>query len=300
MTARIRRPAPSHPAIRFHALAIGLIVGAAPAAGGTPADNPPNAAGIDAAPFTQVIPGTTVELRFAPIPAGTLTRLDPEAPSRPVAVEIAGFYMSVTEITWDAYDIFVFALDQPDPTRPGDADLVARPSKPYLPPDRGFGHSGYPALSMTHHAAEQFCVWLSAKTGLTCRLPTEDEWEFACRAGSTDAYCFGSDPEALASYAWHADSSEWTTHPVATLEPNAFGLYDTHGNAAEWANGTDGTPVVCGGSYLSDPADVAATSRERQTRDWQASDPQIPRSTWWLSDATHVGFRIVCEAPPAP
>jgi formylglycine-generating enzyme required for sulfatase activity len=245
--------------------------------------------------FIEVIPGTAVEIEMTPIPAGVVEVADPENPGAMVGVEIPAFFMSTTEITWDAYDVFVFALDQPDPTRPADADVVSRPSKPYLPPDRGFGHAGYPALSMTHHAAEQFCVWLSEKTGRRYRLATEDEWEHACRAGTAGEYTVGVDEGTLGEYAWHADNAEWTTHPVGTLKANAFGLFDMHGNAAEWVDGRDGEPVVCGGSYLDGAEDVTATSRQKQTRDWQASDPQIPRSRWWLSDAGHVGFRVVCE-----
>jgi len=256
--------------------------------------DPPEAA-TEIERFAQDIPGTAVEIEMVAIPAGTLTSADPADPERMVTVEIPAFYMSACEITWDSYDIFVFALDQADPSRPADADAVARPSKPYLPPDRGFGHAGFPALSMTHHAAEQFCVWLSSKTGRSYRLATEDEWEYACRAGSEGAYCFGDEVESLAEVAWFEGSSEWTTHEAATLKPNAFGLFDMHGNAAEWVQGRDGTPVVCGGSYLDAADAVTATSRQKQTRAWQASDPQIPRSRWWLADATHVGFRVVCE-----
>jgi len=277
--------------------AIGLGSGPCPAAAQQPdgATGTPPSAPAHVEPFVQGIPGTTVEIAMTPIPAGTLEVADPDNPDATITVEIAPFYMSTTEITWDVYDVFVFALDQPDPTRPDDADVISRPSKPYLPPDRGFGHAGYAALSMTHHAAEQFCVWLSAKTGRTYRLATEDEWEYACRAGSTGLYSFGDDAQSLSAHAWFEDNAQWTTHPVGKLEANTFGLFDMHGNAAEWIDGRDGTPLVAGGSFL-DPADqVTAASRQRQTRAWQASEPQIPRSKWWLSDATHVGFRIVCE-----
>lgn len=264
-------------------------------AGQTPRPNPPPATDFDS--FTQDIEGTTVQIDMLAIPVGTLRRPDPDNPGQQIEVEIPAFHMSSSEVTWDAYDIFVFALDQADPSRPDDVDVVARPSKPYVPPDRGFGHAGYAALSMTHHAAEQFCVWLSNKTGRTYRLATEDEWEYACRAGADTAYYFGDDAEQLADFAWFDQNAEWTTHAVASLEPNAFGLYDMHGNAAEWVQGREGTPLVCGGSYLDAADAVTATSREKPTRAWQASDPQIPRSRWWLADATHVGFRIVCETP---
>ncbi|MEZ6235436.1 MAG: formylglycine-generating enzyme family protein [Phycisphaerales bacterium] len=284
-----------------HLAAIGAIVGlAAATVSAQPAHAPSLPAPADAEPLepiTITIPGTAIDLTLIPLPAGSLTYAEMDHLDRPIKADIEPFYIATTEITWDLYDVFVFALDQPDPTTPDDADVVARPSKPYLPPDRGFGHAGYPALSMTHHAAEQFCIWLSNKTGLAFRLPTENEWEYACRAGADTAYCFGDDQRELADHAWYIDSADWTTHPVATLEASAFGLFDMHGNAAEWVNGRDGTPLVAGGSYLDEANAVAANSRERQTRDWQASDPQIPRSRWWLADATHVGFRVVCDGP---
>ena len=125
-------------------------------------------------------------------------------------------------------------------------DAESRPSHPYGAPDRGFGHDGYAAISETSRAAMQFCVWLSAKTGKKYRLPTEAEWEFACRAGGPGGKL---DREELKKVAWFWENSEEQPHPVGKKAPNAWGLYDMLGNVGEWAIGLDGKPVLCGGTW---------------------------------------------------
>jgi len=230
-------------------------------------------------PYSLTIQGTTVSFHMTPVQiAGTNKQ---------------SFWMSTTEVTWDVYDIFTFGLDEPAGTETKEVDGETRPSKPYIPPDRGFGHAGYPAISMTFKGAQTFCTWLSRKTGHTYRLPTEQEWELACRAGTKTRFSFGEDPAQLAGHAWHERNSEESPHPVGKLTPNALGLFDMHGNVAEWCVGPDGKPAARGGSYMDAAAEHSCAHRQIQTEEWNESDPQLPKSPWWLADCTWVGFRIV-------
>jgi sulfatase modifying factor 1 len=246
-------------------------------------------------PFSQLVPGTTVNLDMKPVPSDTSAGAKP-------------FWIASTETTWDMYDAYLFAMDRPetDPeTKADPPDAWTRPSKPYILMDRGFGHAGYPAISISYKGASEFCRWLGAKTKKHFRLPTESEWERACLARPVDAarpggvYCFGDDPSQLADYAWFKDDSEvemrLSTHPVAQKKPNALGLFDMHGNAAEWTAGPDGKGVVRGGSFKDAADAVTATARRLEDRKWNASDPQVPKSVWWLADGGFIGFRVACE-----
>ncbi len=235
----------------------------------------PWAAGCAAVPaqpaqFTEAIPGTTLNLEM---------------------VRVGDLWFSRTEVTWDLYDVFIYGLDRaPDDTGP---DAVTRPSKPYISMDRGFGRAGYPAISMSYRGAEAFCAWLSLKTGRRYRLPTGSEWRAACALGGV--------PEAEKDrFAWHRGNAGSKTHPVATSRADASGLFDMAGNAAEWCTGDNGEPLVLGGCYRDAAEGVGCGASARPSKDWNRSDPQIPKSVWWLADGGFVGFRVVCETDPRP
>ncbi len=91
-----------------------------------------------------------------------------------------------------------------------------------------------PVVNVDWYEARGYCSWLSLHGGLKVRLPTEEEWEFACRAGSDGAYCFGDDRDRLGGHAWYLVNSRARAHPVKSRRPNAWGLFDMHGNVLEW------------------------------------------------------------------
>lgn len=234
--------------------------------------------------YTVTIPGTAVSFEMVSVPGGT-TMVDTPNGGRTVAV--GPFWMGRMEVTWDLYDVYLYGFDEG--AGASGSDAVSRPSKPYVIPGAEFGHHGRPALAMTYHAATEFARWISVVTGHEYRLPTEAEWEYACRATAAE-------PEAeLAAHAWYWDNAESRTHPGGQRKPNGFGLFDMLGNVAEWVTGTDGEPVVMGGSYDDDAEDVHCGARRRQSPAWQATDPQLPKSSWWLTDAPFVGFRLLRE-----
>ena len=178
------------------------------------------------------------------------------------------------------------------------------------------GTDGYPAISMTQLSASKFCEWLSAMTGNYYRLPTEAEWEYACRAGSIGPYHFDENLDTLDDYAWYSKNSDGKYQKVGTKKPNNFGLFDMHGNVSEWtldqydpraySNQTDSIlynpynhakklypRVVKGGSFMNPDYRVRSATRYSSNKQWKKQDPQIPRSRWWHTDAQFLGFRVV-------
>jgi formylglycine-generating enzyme required for sulfatase activity len=300
------------------------------------ADDP---AAADMQPYTEQISGTDVKFDLVPIPGGEFLMGSPdseadrgedEGPQHPVRVE--PFWMGKTEVTWDLYDIWSFNLDiqrrklenlTPTELDP-QADAVTRPTKPYTDMTFGMGQRGYPAICMTQHAAKKFCEWLSAKTGHYYRLPTEAEWEYACRAGTTTAYSFGDDPADLDDFAWHYGNSNEKYQKVGKKKPNPWGLHDMHGNVSEWCLDkyeadfygkfdpmkvtesplclpmTEYPRVARGGSWDDDPPLLRSAARVSSSKDWKQQDPQIPQSVWYMTDALHVGFRVIrpLRVPP--
>jgi len=240
------------------------------------------------------IPGTTARLELVRVAGGTINVPNPKKAGALIAVRVKPFWIARTETCWEAYDPFVYGLPPSGKAKdPTGADAVARPSKPYIPPDLGWGHNGFPVINVTHHAGTQHCAWLSAVTGRRFRLPSVAEWEFACRAGS--AQPVKPTGPALDAVAWFEANSAGQTHAAGKKKPNAWGLFDMLGNAGEWASDLSGKPVLCGGSWSDGARYVHSGARAYQTSDWNASDPQMPKSKWWLSDGSFAGFRVICE-----
>jgi formylglycine-generating enzyme required for sulfatase activity len=100
--------------------------------------------------------------------------------------------------------------------------------------DRNWGRGTRPVINVSWDDAQRYVAWLSRMTGRPYRLLTEAEWEYAARAGTTTLYSFGDDAATLNDHGWNKDSSQGMTYPVGAKKPNAFGLYDVHGNANEW------------------------------------------------------------------
>lgn len=279
--------------------------------------------------YTEQIEHAGIGIDMLPIAGGKFTmgspgseagRAEDEGPQH--EVEIAPFWMAKTETTWEAYDVWGEKVDQLRrkftglalTERDAGADAVTRPTPPYTDMSFNMGKGKFPAICMTQHAARNYCKWLSKKTGRYYRLPTEAEWEFACRAGTTTAYSFGDDPAALGDYAWFGENSTGKYQRVGKKKPNPWGLHDMHGNVAEWvldqyiptvygdrkeAKNPLEVPktlyprIVRGGGFDHEPAQLRSAARMASAEEWSDQDPQVPRSIWYHTDALSVGFRVV-------
>lgn len=279
--------------------------------------------------YIEQIQGNDYKLPMQFIPSGSFKMGSPkfeqghfgdEGPQHQVSVD--GFWMGQFEITWDLYNLFVSReLDGNQISNAEDSEVnidvdgVSGATTPYVEMSFGMGIDNYPAICMTQLAAVKFCEWLSAMTGRFYRLPTEAEWEYACRAGTETAFSFGDDSSQLEEYAWYAENSNDKYQEVGSKKPNPWGLYDMHGNVAEWTldhyiptvygqriSGVsnplpEGQKVypktVRGGSWMDSPNRLRSAARRPSTKKWKKRDPQIPKSKWWHTDAPFVGFRVV-------
>ena len=171
------------------------------------------------ADYSQHCPGMVV------VPAGEFMmgspdsedkRKDDEGPLHKVAIA-APFAVSMHDVTFDQWDACVKA---------GGCKTVAS--------DSGWPRGRRPVINVNWNDAQEYAAWLSAMTGHPYRLLTETEWEYAARAGTQTRWSFGDDEAQLKDYAWYSENSESRTQPVGLKKPNAFGLYDMHGNVYQW------------------------------------------------------------------
>ncbi|MEX0986911.1 MAG: SUMF1/EgtB/PvdO family nonheme iron enzyme [Bacteroidales bacterium] len=295
--------------------------------------------------FTETIPLSAVDFKMKAIPGGTFTMgaaeddkfAGPdERPAREVSLD--PFFMGEIEVSWNEF--LTWYAQTSGEGRTTDVgmlegiDGLSGATPPYGNPDQGWGKGKRPAITMTHYAAEKYCEWLSLVTEKKYRLPTEAEWEYAARGGTTGTYFFegdvkdyagvglkarliGTDTSVINTYVTYALNSGGRSQLPRTARANPFGLKHMLGNVAEFCAdyyvedayskfpGPLKNPVVSeggservirGGSFLSGALELRISDRNMTKHDsWLKTDPQIPKSLWWYSDCYHVGFRVVCE-----
>ena len=170
----------------------------------------------EAAPAREEVITNSIGMKLVLIPAGEFMMGSPdsdvkaEKPQHQVRIT-KPFYLGVNEVTQEQYERV----------------MGNNPSYFKGDPQR-------PVETVAWDDAVEFCRMLTKKEGVTYRLPTEAEWEYACRAGTTTRYSFGDDPKNMSDYAWCRQNSDGKSHPVGQKKPNAWGLYDMHGNVWEW------------------------------------------------------------------
>ena len=295
--------------------------------------------------FNEMIPGSNVSFRMVALPGGYFEMGSPESEQfrkedeGPVRkVNVSRFWISENEVTWDEYLAFFRATGSQGRTEgqvvtKKNIDAISGATPPWGAPDQGWGKGSRPAITMSWHAANVYCQWLSKVTGKKYRLPTEAEWEYACRGGTESPYFFpgkpkdysttgflrkllGPDTSNIASHVVYKLNSSSKTKEPLSVKANPFGLINMSGNVAEFcldfysadfykvdsllvnprgpASGQE--HVIRGGSFKSDAKDVRSAARDfTKTKAWLVTDPQMPKSIWWYSDCIDVGFRVVCE-----
>ena len=312
--------------IAVKAICLGILMGAA-----AKAEHPKK--------YTETVTGKTgekISFEMVLIPGGTFQmgspanedgRKEDEGPQHTVRVD--DFYLCTTETTIALFTAFYqetvtakkdfMELEEEKKNTEkakSDVDAISGPTPVYGDMTMGYGEK-HPAMGMTWHNATFFCQWLSKKTGKQYRLPTEAEWEYACRTGSSSAFGVGSDPEQIKDFAWYEDTADFETSEVGKKKPNAWGLYDMSGNVREWVydfysptaykENAKQTPAVNpkgpetgkvhvarGGDYSSAVDTLRCAARSFEETWWRSGDPQIPKSKWWLPQMEFIGFRVAC------
>jgi formylglycine-generating enzyme required for sulfatase activity len=296
------------------------------------------------ASFTEKIPGTDVSFDMVAIPGGEFQMGSPkkefgrkadEGPVHPV--KVSRFFMAKTEVSWDEYLEFFRATasqGRKEAEELEDVDAISGPTPPWGAPDQGWGKGTRPAITMSWKAANVYCMWLSKVTGKKYRLPTEAEWEYAARGGTSTPYFFGGDAKkytsegflkkvlgtdtsTIQSFVVYKQNSQAQSMEPASVKENPYGLQNMLGNVYEFCSDYYSPKaysgdrklavdpkgpkkgiehVIRGGSFKSDAKDVRIASRDfTKTKAWLVTDPQMPKSVWWYSDCVDIGFRVVCE-----
>lgn len=296
--------------------------------------------------YSAEIPGSDEKIEMILVPGGSY-QMGPFNQFGTHEVKVDSFWIGKYEITWNEYNLFrdemieeirsqvyknlygvdidADAVSSPtlteealDLLRDNDipADIISLPSPPYSDITAGMGTNGFPAVSMTHYAAFMFTKWLTVKTGDFYRLPTEAEWEYACRAANPDSYEPITNQAELDQYAWYRGNSNRKYHQPGSKEPNALGIHDMLGNVAEWtfdqyhedypamldhhpADNPFFKPTklypraVRGGSWMDSAEAASCLQRRGSDPSWKMRDPQLPKSLWWHTNAPFVGIRVV-------
>lgn len=294
---------------------------------------------------TVEIPDSDQAIEMVPVPGGTFEMGPINGSTHEVTVD--PFWMAKYEITWNEYNLFrneviedirakiykeLYGVDiesdaLSSPTLSEEAlnmlrdnnvpaDIISLPSPPYVDMSFGMGTDGFPAAGMTQYAAYMFTKWLTVKTGEFYRLPTEAEWEYACRAANSGEYERITNESELGQRAWYKGNSDRKYHQPGQKEPNALGIHDMLGNVAEWTfdqyhedyvSQLEGEPAdnpffkptelyprtARGGSWMDEAEAASCLQRRGSNPQWKMRDPQLPKSMWWLTNASFLGFRVV-------
>lgn len=312
--------------------------------------------------YTEQIPGTDVNFEMVPIPGGEFLlgspsdeagRSEDEGPQ--VTVSVPPCWVGKCEVSWAEYKAYMNTYSglkslnsmRVEMRRFGeeteklaelprvknylkneslDVDGVTAPT-PLYEPDVTYSYgedANQPAVTMSQFAAKQYTKWLSGITTREYRLPSEAEWEYAARAGTTTPFSFAT-ANSLDEYAWYAENSDDQLNAVGTKLPNAWGLHDMHGNVAEWVLdeyeaahyatlGEKTTAqkavkwptqlfprVIRGGCWFDEASKCRSAARHpSDDPEWTLSDPNLPVSPWWFTEepASGVGFRVLRPLAP--